>query len=100
MAYGYTDIATWNNLAGALFNVSSDGGVLGQINSQNLVFNNLNGARFAKIAGTNSVLDSEVMNNLGDFGLRQRHADLQHRGEFATGRQVHRRGRSMRSLVA
>ena len=41
---------------------------LGQINSQNLVFNNLSGARFAKIAGTNSVLDSEVMNNLGDLG--------------------------------
>src|ERR1035437_5012981 len=67
-AYGYTDIATWNNLAGSFFNVSSDGGIFGLTYYHSLVFNNLSGARFAKTAGTNSVLDSEVLNNLGDLG--------------------------------
>jgi hypothetical protein len=68
LANGYQYIATWNNLAGALFNVSSDGGVLGHINSQNLIFNNLSGARFAKIAGTNSTVDLTTLNNSGELG--------------------------------
>jgi hypothetical protein len=67
-ANGYSDIATWNNLAGASFDVSSDGGVFGDINSRNLVFNNLSSARFAKTAGTNSTVDSTTLNNSGDLG--------------------------------
>ena len=69
LANGLNDISTWNNLAGSFFNVASDGGVLSHIyGSHPLIFNNLAGARFAKISGTNTVLDSEVINNQGELG--------------------------------
>jgi hypothetical protein len=68
MANGYYGGATWNNLAGSFFNVASDGAVLGHFNGNPVVFNNFAGARFAKTAGTNSVLDSGVLNNSGELG--------------------------------
>src|ERR1019366_4108717 len=69
LAFGNSDGAIWNNMTGAVFNVRAEDGVLGQISGyHSLVFNNQAGARFAKTAGTNSVLDSEVFNNLGELG--------------------------------
>ncbi len=69
LANGYSDVSTWNNLSGSLFNVSSDGSIFGQINGyHNLIFNNFAGARFAKTAGSNSSGASEVLNNFGNLG--------------------------------
>jgi hypothetical protein len=68
LAYGYGDFATWNNLAGAFFNVSSDGEVFANIYGRSLIFNNLAAARFAKTAGANSTVDSTILNNNGELG--------------------------------
>jgi hypothetical protein len=68
MANGYSDIATWNNLAGSHFNFATDGSVLGHFNGNPLVFNNLAGARLAKTTGTNSTVDSTTINNNGELG--------------------------------
>lgn len=67
-ANGYSANSTWNNLAGARFDITSDGGVFGRNNgSYVVVFNNYAGARFAKLAGTNSVVDTCVLNNQAEL---------------------------------
>ncbi len=74
---GYSDVSTWNNLSGSLFNVSSDGSVFGQINGyHNLIFNNF--ARSAVGQNRRNQLCSGFRDaeQLGQSRLRQRRADL------------------------
>ena len=67
-ANGYSADSTWNNLAGSHFDITSDGGLFGRNNGSHLlVFNNQSGARFAKLAGTNSLVDTCVFNNAAEL---------------------------------